>query len=317
MITINGLQGDGFLIDNPIYVELETDNPDIYYWLISFENTVNSQTVSNIIIYPNNNENSRLNISPTLKTLFTLPQHESNYTSTSEIEMPNNSNLFGMSVTAFYLVDGIVTEGESTFVSKTFIRGGFYQTYELTTNRMIPSGKVLQNADQIPYFPGYPCALYYLTNDKKINKKNIFLFPYDAPEIDRKRIKGCDGAYIKFLNSLGGYSYWLFENWKETSDNDHFGSSNSYSQIMDYGSEMEFTYEAMSKVPIKYKGLMTDLIASKEIYLWLENGAKGLSQWKRLILKSSNKIEVKKSVPYVEASIKFEQVKNYNPSLLW
>lgn len=316
MITVNGLQGDGYLIDNPIEVELISNNENLYFWEISFENYQNGKIISGIIIYPNQTENSKLNIASVIKGLFTLPKHEGNYIATTEINIPNNSNKVGISINSVFM-DGT---SESTYVEKTFIRGGYYGTYDTLTNRMIPTGTILENAEKVPYFPGYPCAVYYLNAEKKVQKKNIFMFLYSAPEIERMRVKSCGGGHIKFLNSLGGYSYWLFENWKETTENDNLGISNSLNPIIDYGNELDFTYETMSKVPIRYAGLMTDLIASKEIYLWLNNGSfkmGGTSQWKRISIKSSNKIETKRTSKIIDVQIKFGQIKNYNPSLLW
>ena len=82
------------------------------------------------------------------------------------------------------------------------------------------------------------------------------------------------------------------------------------------GSTAEFEFEAMSKVPRRYIGLMTDLIYSPEVHIYLQNGRNDLA-WRRMFVKSGNKVEEKrKSVAY-NVNIKFTQNMQYNPSLVW
>lgn len=313
MIVISGLQGDGYLIDNPIWVELTNTTTNIRYVIVRIQNLYNGKSLSDCRLYPFSNV-CKFNISPIAKSLFSEPKHNINYNSTSQLEIPTNANKLLIEL-EFNYENGTT---ETRNIEKTFIRGGEYSNdYDLLTNKMIQSGSLLQNALRVPRWNGYPVASYHLTNDKKIVKRNLNYKGIEQHNFELMRAKTCDGAYIKFLNSKGGYSYWLFEDWKNTSENDYFGYTAGMRDITDLGSEAEFEFEAFTKVPSRYLGLMTDLIYSKEIYLYLNNGAQGKGAWKRIVIKSGNKIEQKRKAVAYGITIKFGQVKNYNPALLW
>lgn len=312
MIVISGLRGDGYLIDNPIWIELTNTVTNIRYVSVRVQNLYNGKILSEFRLYPFGNV-CKFNLSTIAKGLFSEPKHNENYNSTSQIEIPTNANKLIIEL-EFNYENGTI---ETRSIEKTFVRGGDYSTYDLMTNRVVQSGALLQNASRVPRWRGYPVASYHFTNEKKIVKRNLNHSGLVTNAFELMRAKTCDGAYVKFLNSKGGYSYWLFEDWKNTSENDYLGYTTGMRDITDLGSEAEFEFEAFTKVPLRYLGLMTDLIYSKEIYLYLNNGSQGKDDWKRIVVKSGNKIEQKrKSVAY-GITIKFEQVKNYNPALIW
>ena len=85
---------------------------------------------------------------------------------------------------------------------------------------------------------------------------------------DYRKIKGCNPTYMKFKNSIGGYSYWLFENWTDETSNSDYGVVEKQNNIYDLGNEEQSKITVFSKVPSRYNAMMSDLIVSEEIYLY-------------------------------------------------
>lgn len=309
-MTIYGLENDGYVINNPILVSITDTRTDMFYVEVQVQNLTNLKTTSPFRLYFQN-QVAKLNLTPIIKGLFDVPIHNTDYLTQTPLPMPRNSNSYRISFRIYY-TNGDTSALESEI--RQFIRAGYYDTR--MTNETIGSDVLLQNSEKVPVFGGYPCA-YYITSDKKeIVKYNRVTVHYNDPYWELMRKKTCDGVYIKFLNSKGGYSYWLFEDWKDTTSNSHLGYVSSYGGATDLGSDASFEFEVMSKVPRRYMGLMTDLILSPEVYLYLNNGSRDEKAWRRYFLKDNKIEEKRKSVAY-NVNIKFTQDMNFNPSLVW
>lgn len=298
-MTIQGLEQNGYLINNPIILNITSDAL-IQRLEVSFLNMSNGKTASLPNIYPDQNNNITLNIQQVIKGLFSEPKHDENYTSLAPLPLPFNSNRISISFSIYY-ING--TSGRATPIVKNFIRGGNYNDL---TNQNITANSILKTTEKIPFWSVYPFAFYSIDGNYTIYKntagKTDSIF-------ERQNVRSCNGKYLKFLNSKGGYSYWLFDNFENESSNDHFGIVNNGFNQKDLGSSYENGFKVSAKVPQRFYPIIRDLIFSNEIYEWVNNS------WRR-IYSDNNKLTESGAKAVYKFELKFKDFTNYNPSLL-
>lgn len=113
-------------------------------------------------------------------------------------------------------------------------------------------------------------------------------------------IKECGGVYLKWLNKLGGYSYWLFRqthkrNIKTKSIGDfqtYFLNRKDVSKTFESaGTEVSESWDLVNEIPITNNEIrreLTEIIESPEVYLY--TGEKGSTEtsWLRVKIEDSN-----------------------------
>ena len=107
----------------------------------------------------------------------------------------------------------------------------------------------------------------------------------------------CDYKIVKFLNSLGGYQFYVFEKF-EIKNKTKAGKQ--ISQISErlridntknIGLESSRTIQFTSKTPFEIQSVITDLINSCEVLLFNPSGSDNDSKWERLQLENNESIE--------------------------
>lgn len=117
--------------------------------------------------------------------------------------------------------------------------------------------------------------LIYGTNRLSISKENGATF-----EILLNKNEGCrdDGHYVKWINSLGGYSYWLFERGqrdrtsKDEGDvnNDFYNAEDTISQTLQLGKTSNDTISVVALgVDEIENNLLSDLFDSPAVFLFI------------------------------------------------
>jgi len=227
-MVISGLSSNFYLSDNPIFINVSNIAAGVSYIeiVITRYNTDGSVDVVSTPqkLYNLNNDIS-LDIAPLVKSFMPEPLHDKNYYNLTQYAFNNN------------FIKAKVTVNEIKFINQRgrdnireyydllstqsftnhFIRGG-KRTYD--SNQNLVSGQNLLVTDTIPIWGGYPVD-YYTTNASSGIVKNNTI-PTNLKE--ERSSKGCNPLYVKFMNSLGGYSYWLFENYENEESNDNLGS---------------------------------------------------------------------------------------------
>ena len=300
--SVTGLDGNGYLSNNPIIVQIGDDV--VYYFRISFSKD-NGATYLDFQLTPIN-KRARINITPIIKGMF------------PNLNQNNQNLLVNIKISTIVLVSDPITGNTNESIlntvtmNKSFIRGGVRGNGR---NLTLPVGAVLNPDRNIytPYFPGYPNEVSSIINDNGnlwIAKQNINPL---APNVIKRREKGCNSTYVKFLNSLGGYSFWLFEGNTYEEKNTNSGIINNLS-IIDLGNEVQEELELYSKVPRNFISIMKDLIISPEIYIYslTEQG----ETWSRYY-SGSNTIEINPVKTSQEVKIKLKPFTNYNPQVIW
>lgn len=296
MANISGLELDLYYSDNPIIVDFNNLSSDIKYIEISVNNPIIAFTEP-IRLYTDNLPRIRYNISTLIKSQFQDYPINTDYETLTPFEIPNNYRNINLTFTFF----GNTTSTQ--IINKTFVRGG---VREQGTNKHTQNNFILSPTDRLPQFGTYPVAYYFFNPSKKLIKHNVL------PDFKREelKVKGCDPIYFKFKNSLGGYSYWLFEDFIESRSNTNLPYIQTNEGFDDLGNYEDISLEVISKVPKRYFPLIQDLVISNEVYIYKD------LEWEQ-VKNSKNNIKQNLSNQTEKVKLKFDRILNYNPSELW
>lgn len=284
MIISHNLTGNGFLINNEIWIKITADLPTSYFRLI-FRNLGNNKTSTPFVSYTDSSNSVFVNIQSVAKSLMNAPDGEANGSTKIQIS---------------------ITSSDSTNLTftKDFIRGGKRVN---DTNQTIQSNQTLRISEKLPVWSGFPVYDYFLSYSFVIQKQDLS----EVSNIDYRRIKGCNNIYLKFLNQKAGYSYWVFESYtaKETGQNLGYvtGSANN---IIDLGNENKSTLEAYSKIPREYRDYALDFVCSPDVYAY-QNGT-----WKK-VFTINNSVEWDNIKKVYSVNFQIGLYHRFNPSLLW
>lgn len=284
MILSHDLNLNGYLINNEIWFNITADLPVVYF-KVFLQNLSNGKTSTSFISYTDANNSSKVNIQSVVKSLFDVPNGTDNNASQVRITITSN-------------------DGTSINFTKAFVRGGL-RTNEINQNTT--PNKRLRISQNIPVWLGFPVTESFLNPDYSITTNEIL----NISEIEYKRSKGCNNIYVKFLNQMGGYSYWVFESYSEKETGTNLGSLISgVNSLLDLGSESISSLEVFSKIPKEYKQYAKDFIVSPDVYVYQN------ANWKKVITKN-NSIEVDNIKKVYSVTFNLSLEYRFNPSLLW
>lgn len=305
-VTVDGLSSNGYVINNPIFLNLNFISSEINDELLFFTIKItDASTQENIEIkiapIPNNNT-LKVDISDLVKAFFVKPKHNENYLTSSFFE--NNRKVFNFFFTASFFNYGSEFSVVHTLNGKVFFRAGFDNNK--VVNQTLTQGTILRRTETLPYWASYPTAEYSIDSEMKIVKNPLI----DSVENKERRIAfNCNNYYVKFLNSLGGYSYWLFQGMTVNKTTTNLGYSNVFNDFHDFGNKTKRTISLYSKVPARFYPLIEDLVESREIYLYNFEGV----TWQP-IKNENNKTERNDIKKNYEVKLNFELISGYNPS---
>lgn len=309
-MQIQGLDNDYYLMNNDIIVTVQHLRAEPLY--VSVQN-ITGQIGTLLILQPNHGGRVVFNLSPTLKTLFSNPKANNNY-STRTVSL-DNMNLFQFS---FWQNDPQTLQRAFTF-KKHIIRGG---SLDFLANSHLTKGQILSPISVIPYWEGYPIAEYsvnfyrdiyniYITKEPN---KNRFKSP-----IEKQKANNCEGLYVKFLNSLGGYSYWLFDSVQTKVMAKGTEVINNFSNKKSLGQTATTEQTATAKVHKKHLPILQDLIFSSDVYYLAKHQStqvRELHNFQKIYVKD-NEITYNNYQNIIEVTVTFSSFTNFNPTLLW
>lgn len=303
-MEIKGLEGNLYYIDNKINVKIKATTKPIRSVSLSVVNYANSKTVNLPLLYPDANQEVLLDLSRIIKALFTLPQIGDDYTSNT-VQLNNQVNEITITITALY-EDG---DNSSSTFTKNFVRGG---NFTHKTNQMAVKNEILVPTEEIPFWDNYPFSYCKINNSNKIIKYNrVDGFGSTDLRVVWLPVPNCDGAYIRFLNSKGGTSYWLFDGYNDTIDINHYGEVDNLQRRVDLGSRSSVAMQVSGKVADKHYLLMRDLITSPYIHLWRGG------EWVQIYSDGNNKWQDPSGKSAHKVSYRFNFFNQNNRSLLW
>lgn len=293
MIISHDLNGNGYLINNEIWVNILATEPvtipptaylPVDYFRLFVQNLSTGKISSTFTAYAQNNS-ARVNLQSIIKSLFDVPNGTE-----------NNSAVFKITI--------ISSAGSTIDFNKSFIRGG---NRTISINQTIQNNQRLRISDSLPIWQGMPVTESFLNANYSIST-----IPLDnITDVDYRRGRGCNNIYFKFLNQKGGYSYWLFESYgeKETASNagNLIGGDR---QLIDLGSDSNSELQVYSKIPKEYRQYAKDFIVSPDVYVWQN------ATWKKVTTKNNN-LEVDNIKKVYTVNFNLSLNYRFNTTLLW
>lgn len=302
-MTVTGLEQNGYLINNPIKVVVS--HPLIYKLEVSILNQSNGKSVTLPNLYSDPTFTKvEFNIEKLIKGLFTEPYPNFDFISSTPLLIPESSNRFSLNFRV------TTTEGDTDEwgAQKTFIRGGKYTDQ---MNLTLPANSVISPTETLPIFNSYPYAYFTLNSQFKVFKTNASSFETPNIQTEIIREKTCNGKYLMFLNSLGGYSFWLFDNWEVEDSSSSLGIVNNGYNQKDLGQNYNSGFKVVGKIPERFYPLMRDLIFSPDIWVFMKEE----NAWKKIYSDGNKWVQNGAKVAY-KVEYKFSNFNNYNPSLI-
>lgn len=279
----HNLNSNGYLINNEIWISIDSDI-QVEYFTLFVQNATDGINTNTFTFYPDNNNNSRVNLQSIMKSIMQGNYAKCTINITSYDTFDNNAN--------------------SLTLTKDFIRGG-NRTNDI--NQTISPNQRLRISDNIPIWKGYDVTESFLNADFTIAE----LQQVDIADIDYRRSKGCNNVYLKFMNQKGGWSYWMFESHNETEKASGYGSTiDNDNELLDLGSVSDSKLEVYSKIPKKYKQYANDVVVSHDVRIY-DNG-----KWFKIFPKN-NSIEIDNVKKAYAVTFRFDLKYRFNPSLIW
>ena len=176
-------------------------------------------------------------------------------------------------------------------LERYFIRGGKNKSgaeeWYLISSSPLVVGKWAEWAGIEPL----PLFAHRIAGDQIIN------FAPTGDELHRIWMHGvCDYKLIKFLNSLGGYQFWVFESWeikKKAKPKKSIGRyttrlRQNRSKTIGLTSDVSLTLK--TKTPIDCQAIINDMIDSPDVLMYDPAGDDTDSRWHRLELDSNDAV---------------------------
>src|SRR5690554_6585430 len=313
MNEVRGLNSEMYFINNPIFVEVETDEKRLLIEVI--HNNITRELVFDVY-----NDLVVFDLAILAKTLMPLPHYDSIF------EQQQSTNILRNVRLKFYKIDEDDNQTLFYQTNHTFIRGGFI----VGNNISVQDGAELIESDSVPVWVGYPSYYAEIEGTEIIWQS---LPPQEKMDIIKER--NCNGVYLCWLNSKGGYSFWLFEAWEmrikadETEIINRYRPSYNYQGFQTTGNDSQYSLNVKSIIPKKYFNHIKSLVNSPDVWLYnLEDIADYYGNinpfippinnaiWKR-IANNGNSFSWSNSEKTKEISFDFDIVNTENRRLLW
>jgi hypothetical protein len=262
-MIISNLNFNDFLIGNDLWVRINGLANPAKRLKLKVENLTNAKKFD-LILYPTPENEFLFNIVAPVRSLFDSPLHDSNPLNT----LARMKFTFDVEFVGAFAVD-------TQIVNKNFIRGfrnnkGFLENYINPDTHLIVGKWLNYNLNNISGIDFDICD--YINFAFTIQKINLNIQPFFPSE--NVILTSCNYKIIKFLNSLGGYQYYVFEDFeiKENSKPlknipkiiNSFNDTAFQSLGTDFNREIELYTEVKAEDQI----IIADLIKSYDVLMW-------------------------------------------------
>ena len=328
-VKIGGLHRDNYLVNNPIWVDMKVISTGVAYIILAFTPQTHddaapvvTDTAGTLRLYPDSIGELELDLAEIAKGFMSKPQHPRDTIDAAAIKTNYLRALIS-------IVAKLETGGTATILTtvKNFIRGG---REALSTNVTLNPSTTLVESVNIPYWGGpYPFALYKLDSNSIIRS---YITSLDRDRIERRRVVGCNPVYLRFLNTLGGYSFWLFETSdlrKKTDKPDtidgregpeSLGHEATYTLTLETRAERRYfkTLRALAESAEVYAYELTQLLIDQqdEAVVFGSEASLARSGWSRII-NPGNSVDTNAFEEVQTFKLKFTVMLPYNPQVVW
>ena len=202
------------------------------------------------------------------------------------------------------------TQGDTSqvFNNKTFIRG--FERTKSNQGITLPIGTTLNNADRIPYWGAFPVARFYIDSNNTIQAQTVIDSQYTKP---MRMPTACNPFYVRFLNSLGGYSFWMFNSWEWETSSDAVGVIKRTTSVNNesLGFTEQNTVTVDTRVKREFYGMMRDLCVSPVVHVYQQFGM----EWLKIELQGSS-FQENKYEELKETTLNFYFALNNKPQVI-
>ena len=309
-MIVTGLSGNRFLIGNKIPVKIELNNGE-------FEiGSVITITITKLVIFSSDTELIlpdiklfpyggflEFDLAPYIKGLINYPYSPDGGLSDEFNGIIPNMGFFNIAISENQ------NNTSQIFLNKTFIRG--FKRENSKEAFTIPVNTILSPVEKIPYWTSYPTGKFYINIGNYIICEPIIVNPNEFKLMPTP--SNCDPFYIRFLNSLGGYSFWLFNAWEWNTSSKSKGVVNDLLERHSLGFTEDNTVNLDARVKREFFPLMKDLIVSPMIQVYNKFGA---DKWLKIDLKSSS-FKENNYEDLIEFNCTVDLNLGNNPQVLW
>lgn len=273
-MTVSGLENNYYLAGNDIWIQV-SNFPKVPIRLeLKCTNLNTTVTMPIFRLYANSSNIFRFNLSQVIRPLQPVPNHT----------VANSLQNYKIEFTVVFEDN----TSESLSLEKYFIRGG----------------RVKNNVDEWYLSDGFKLVIA-----KWVDWRGIVLPSY-ASKIQGSLIveyvplaaetfkmilpSGCNAKIVKFLNSLGGYQYWVFETFEiEKKSKGKAIVSRIPMRLredtgLNIGTTSTKTITLKTKTPVELQPIIMDLLESPEVFIYDPMGTDSASNWYRLQLANNN-----------------------------
>lgn len=293
-MQINGLNQDRYLIDAPIWIDITNLSAPTLFVNVSISDITNPLTpvVSNTLRLHNFGTSiNNIRLDEFVKGNFNEPIHPT--TSLSQ-DQSLGINYARMAITFTEVYSGN-SFGSTTTVTKNFVRGARNLA---SSNQIVNVGATLSETEKVLRWQGFPARRYYMAEDNTIKVQSVI----DSVYIEDMFVRNpCDSIYVRFMNRLGGYDFWLFETSKSKSSSKSLGIVERRNAFLDLGTEESYEFEVKSKFPISKIAIAEALVVSPDVYVYEKFGQTWLK-----VKSDNNSVEFKNYDTFVDVSIKLK-----------
>lgn len=307
-MTINGLSLNRYLLNNPIWVDISDAPKTIYLTFLTIDDDV--ETLIAPYEIKTFNGKASFDISEIIKSIMKEPHHPEG--------MPSGEIVQSNSTTLTLRFQGQEDDSE-VLITKTFIRGG---DATMGSNLTLTANAVLKESAKIPVWEVFQSSKYYLNENNRIVYTNIL----SNEEIERMSVVNCNPLFLRFLNTRGGYSFWLFEEWEVNEKSKKTDRIKRRGNPLDLGLEMEYELETTTRVNREYNATLSALLKSPEIHVYnianLLNNRGSLNFQERFdmwtqIYNAGGSMAWNSFEEMNEYVFKFDLLFNEKPTLIW
>ena len=319
MIQVSGIDYEMYYVNNPIWVEIYnlTGFSKVDIEFTDYYNPNETYLITLDVF----NDRALLNLASVGKSMMALPRLDQIYDGAG---LQNNRKAVNLNFMAYNVGDDEPTLFKTKVI--TFVRGGF----PFGNNIHLQDGAELIESEKVPVWNGLPSMYAEIVGTEIMQ---VGMPPNN--KMDLRKPIGCDSVYLGWLNSKGGYSFWLFENWqmKLKSDKqdtlDYYRQSYEGQNFQTLGASSNYSLTVETRAERQYYNHFLSLVNSPDVWIfqpekiigWYGNinsvmpPVNGLT-WRR-INNNGNSFDWNGYEDVQDLSLNFDFVNTENRQVIW
>lgn len=304
-MIVSGLNNNRFLTGNPIPITITADNGEFAIGTKITLSVIRQSTHPNqpIYIYPPITlfpvqGGVKLDLRPYIVGMMPEPYIPGN----SYQDPVPNYQVFNFTFSENQ------TDSSAVFSNKTFVRG--FRRTKSNNALTLGIGEELREGEKIPVWQGYPTARFWIDSSSVIRSTTVVTSEHYQ---QMRTPTACNPFYVRFLNSKGGYSFWMFNSWEHATESDELGVIEKTGiNNKSLGFSQEDTVTVDTRVKREYYDLIRALIVSPVIQAYDQFDM----DWLKIELKGTT-FQTNNYDDLQEFTCEFDLMLNVHPSVIW